>query len=413
MNDKEKGFKKIEIVSSSSDNLRDLKPENYYNKFIILFFVIGAIVFVLILYELKMLFTINKKKSNRIIKRINPNQRLPYQYNQYNKSSNIENNKNDDKKNQSSLIIKEKLKYEIKISILSYRDNDDIEKYTKFFNSFKNQSLKDFEIIFVDDMEKNDKFKNLYQNLEKNVKLINYDSKVEKFTKIIDSVNEAKGEYITFFTPQELLTQNDFLENIYKKADEYNLDIFEYHSYHQRGYSNELISHPFIFDKMYFDNDNFNSMKQFHITGKLIQNKLIKNVLEGMDKFYLDKEIETYEQGMILLLLLKNAKTFKSGRVNGLTEENSENNCESIYNFSGERKAVDFIYFLKFIFENTDDNVPDKRFAENLFCQNAKYIRIPKEYHQLLDETVNLYTTCDKISDLAIKQIKQLYSSMK
>lgn len=98
MNDKEKGFKKIEIVSSSSDNLRDLKPESFYNKFIILFFVIGAIVFVLILYELKMLFTINKKKSNRIIKRINPNQRLPYQYNQYTTSSNIENNKIDEKK---------------------------------------------------------------------------------------------------------------------------------------------------------------------------------------------------------------------------------------------------------------------------------------------------------------------------
>jgi hypothetical protein len=408
MNDKEKGFKKIEIASSS-DNLRDLKPESFYNKFIILFFVIGAIIFVLILYELKTLFTLNKKKTNRNIKSININKRLPYQYTS---SSNIANNKIDDKKNQRS-IIKEKLKYEIKISILSYRDNDDIEKYTKFFNSFKKQSLKDFEIIFVDDMEKNDNFKNFYQNLEKNVKLIVYDSKVDKFKKIIDSVNEAKGEYITFFTPQELLTQNDFLENIYKKADEYNIDIFEYYSYHQRSYNNELISHPFIFDKMYFDNDNFNSMKQFHITGKLIQNQLIKNVLESLDKFYLDKEIETYEQGMILLLLLKNAKTFKSEHVNGLTEENSEENCESIYNFSGERKVVDFIYYLKFIFENTDDNVPDKRFAANLFCQNAKYIRIPKEYHELLDETINLYTTCDKISDLTKKKIKEIYSSMK
>ena len=62
----------------------------------------------------------------------------------------------------------------------------------------------------------------------------------------------------------------------------------EFKSFHEISCRNlTKIFQNELFDIMYFSQDNFYQLKQFHISGKLITKELLLNAIKNIDDYYI------------------------------------------------------------------------------------------------------------------------------
>ena len=98
------------------------------------------------------------------------------------------------------------------------------------YKSIQNQSLKDIEIIFVDD-NSNDNSVNLiheFMKEDKRIVLIRHEKNYRTFYSRNEGAKYAKGKYIIFIDPDDLIV-NNILEKSYVTAEKYNLDIVQFY----------------------------------------------------------------------------------------------------------------------------------------------------------------------------------------
>ncbi len=157
---------------------------------------------------------------------------------------------------------------------------------------------------------------------------------------------------------------------------------------------------------MYFEGDHF-QLKQFHLSGKLIKKEFFSNIIKNLEDFYLDQQIFFYDESLFLLILFKSAETFELLRLKGTGKTCT--NCDININFQNEQINKDLLIYLNLMIQYSDDNVPEKRLAASLFIKNIinRNIRFTDLSNiKLLNETINLYLNCDKISEYDKKIIK-------
>ena len=154
-------------------------------------------------------------------------------------------------KNEKKLNIK-KVKREInsyiKNSDISYKNKEDFVKrenpkvslvipvYNKesflipLYKSILNQSMKDIEIIFIDDNSSDNSVKLIesFMKEDKRIVLINHDINYRTFYSRNEGVRMAKGKYILFIDPDDLIL-NNILEKTYETAEANNLDIVQFY----------------------------------------------------------------------------------------------------------------------------------------------------------------------------------------
>ena len=107
-----------------------------------------------------------------------------------------------------------------------------------------------------------------------------------------------------------------------------------------------------------------------------------------------------FEQSLILLILFKKAKSFLL--YNYIQTAKICQNSDIYFIQFNQQNKRDFLLFLKFFIQNTDNNVPEKRLASSLFINFIirKGIRFTeKEELELLNENIKLLLDCIKISD--------------
>ena len=95
--------------------------------------------------------------------------------------------------------------------------------------SIKNQSLKEIEIIFVDDAS-TDNSSNIIKKInEKDERIVLLKNKINKRTFYSRKLGSfySKGEYILIIDPDDLLL-NNILEKAYETSKYYNLDLLQY-----------------------------------------------------------------------------------------------------------------------------------------------------------------------------------------
>lgn len=112
----------------------------------------------------------------------------------------------------------------IKVSVILPVYNS--EKYiSKTLESLINQTLKEIEIICVNDGSKDNTRKILqeFERKDNRVKVINKDNQ-GVWKARIDGINNAKGEYITFMDSDDYVKEN-FLESLYKNITGNSSDI--------------------------------------------------------------------------------------------------------------------------------------------------------------------------------------------
>ena len=129
--------------------------------------------------------------------------------------------------NKEQLINKEKItpsdKPLISIILQAYNKRNEI---TRSVRSIQNQSLKNIEIIIVDDFSSEnatDVYNNLLDN-DKRIRVFYHMKNSGVFKSRLDGFLYSNGQYILFVEPGDLLSDNYVLEDMYKLITKYNLD---------------------------------------------------------------------------------------------------------------------------------------------------------------------------------------------
>jgi glycosyltransferase involved in cell wall biosynthesis len=421
----EKGFRQIKIVDSNYDYSDQYETQSISKTKLILIISI-AIILILLLIVILLLIDGKKKKSfyirrtskfNKTKKYINYNQSNYNNREYYNedKKEEIANetyNIDELIKNVEKRVMKQEsnIKDNIKISIIVMNNNKEIKNdWDKLYESIISQEFPDKEIIIVGNNVEINSTSNNIEKIKKESTIVEYEIKTGKIMQRYDIVKMAKGEYILFLEGDDSFSSNEILKQIYEKAKNDKIDILEYKTYHQMPPKDRILYQPEIFSSMYFGEDDYNRLIQFHLCGKLIKRDFFLDTFKEVNDapFYFKKNIQNFDQSMILLVLLRKAKTFEVLDIQGTT--NSCNKCEKNKNVAEIKDALDLLIYTRFLIENTGDNVPEKRMAVNIFINDFLNKRInfeDKDDLNMLKETVDLYLKCDKIGEQDFKTIE-------
>jgi len=422
----EKGFRQIQIVDSNFDYSDQYETQTISRTKLIL---IVSIVILIILLLIVILLIMDGRKKRKFSMRRNSNFNRTNTFINNNNQSNYDNReiyievKKEEKtneiynideliKNVEKTVKKQEsnIKDNIKISIIIMNNNKEINnELDKLYESIISQEFSDKEIIIVgNNLELNSTSNNI-EKIKKEATIVEYEIKTGKIMQRYDIVNMAKGEYILFIEGDDTFSSKEILKQIYEKATNDKLDILEYKSYHQMPPKDRILYQPEIFSSMYFGEDDYNRLTQFHLCGKLIKRDFFLDVFKkvNISPFYFKKNIQNFDQSMILLILLRKAKTFEVLDIQGTTKPCTK--CEKNKNIAELKDALDLLIYMKFLIENTGDNVPEKRMAVNIFINdflNKKVNFENKDDLNMVNETLDLYLKCDKIGEQDIKTIE-------
>lgn len=424
---RDKGFRKMKIGESNYENSKYSYILN--NKCMIFLIIIGIFLIIFIFIEIFYLFhekddsipfnnsnnqevKPNKTEKNKIENNKTEEKDDNNQNNQNNNDSNDSENSDEQKQSDTESnseyknIYKKKFEKfnnpKISIIIIINKDNNDIEK---LIYSIHKQTISDIEIIIVNDFLEEKNIIKVYNKVKKNdkrIKILEFKNNIGKLEKRIEGIKTAKGQYILFIDPDDYLSLENVLEVIYYKSVKENIDILEFKTFHwMECRESSKILQIELFDKMYFDSDNFYQLKQYHLTGKLILKELLVNTLESIDNFYVSQNMNFYEESMLLFILFKKAQSFELLKIQG-TVKNC-NHCDLNVNLNEEDVAKDFLLYFKFLMQYSDNKVPEKRFLVSLFINNIidKNIKVKSEETiKLMKEINNSFAICEKINEV-------------
>ncbi len=235
-------------------------------------------------------------------------------------------------------------------------------------NSALNQTLNACEFIFVNDGSTDNSLEIIesYQKKDNRIKLINQQNKGISEARNA-GIEFATGEYIGFLDNDDFL-KNDFLENLYTKAVEYDLDILV--SKTILGRDGKYIIKDSGFDTNILLNHEF------------IQDSIIPNLLKVEDLFAVWNKI--YKRTFVKL----NAIRFPKNRVI------EEDNMFNIQAFNKAEKVM-FIDYAGYYYRDVADSKSRQTLENDYFSKALEkyYFDYKKEY--------NL-----KISDVEFEKLK-------
>ena len=295
------------------------------------------------------------------------------------------------------------------------------------YMSIYDQSMKDIEIIFVNDASKDNSTIIIEDLMKKDKRIIHIKNNTikRKYHSKKKGVLNAKGEYILIMNPEDLLL-NNILEKAYDTIKKNNLDILQYYiiigSYKTNRlwknikYKSGIIYYPKIKD--YFYNSYLPQ-----ISDKLIKREIFINSMEYMTNNPNNDVFDYSFNDLAIFALSKTAKSYGFLESVGYfyNTKNSLLTVESWY----KNKKVDKIfgkYFnvSKYFLENTGENRQEKLFAYK-FLDNKIYKYRNKLYYlfnnfDVIDNILEDFLKCrfyNKNEKEKIQIIKNLVSYAK
>ncbi len=213
---------------------------------------------------------------------------------------------------------------------------------------------------------------------------------------------------------------NNTLNRIYSLAIEKNVEILQFRAYWGRDledyffyeeygfkHKTSIIEQPELSKLMYYEYEDQNKTLQteYNLWGKLIKRELFLNVLDNISKYYLNQHMTLHEDGLILFILFKIAKTYlhinEFGMFYLINEEGSLANLRNDENIN--KTIRDSFLYLKFMFEYTGDSSYEKNMAVWQFkfiLSQFKYV-----FHKTTNgfdfiyDVIEMYLSCKYIND--------------
>jgi glycosyltransferase involved in cell wall biosynthesis len=182
----------------------------------------------------------------------------------------------------------------------------------KSLKSVQNQSVKNLEIIIVDDCSRDNTTETLneYQKEDPRIVLLTHDMNEGSIKSRADGVRLAKGKYITIVDGDDALAHRDILNHSLYIAQKGNIDVIEFQaaSFRNRQFRTVVnaysminltnIVYPPELRRKFFvitDNEGIRAVQSRCIYAKLVRSQVFKEALEFIGKKYTDDFITNYE----------------------------------------------------------------------------------------------------------------------
>ena len=297
----------------------------------------------------------------------------------------------------------------------------------RILRSIQNQPMKDIEIIFVDDASTDNTVKLIenFQKYDERIILIKHEINKGSLISRNEGAINSNGEYILYADSDDLLLYN-ILNKAYDAAKKGDYEIVQFGVYrrHPKGYiwnygeirNNTPIYQPKLSSLMYYYR-GYLKQTDWHIWGKLIKKEAIYRALNSIDNYYLNSSMSVNEDGLIDFMLLKKGKSFIYINDYGyIYNANPESVIYSL-NLILNKAVKDYFLYLKYLFENTENNTYEKSMAGNqLSYVYYRFIRSFKnvtENFPFLYRILRLYLRCPYISINNKKMAKRIFVILK
>ena len=414
-----KGFKRIKIEDSNNLNQEDTKElfqcniENNILK-------ISAIIFGLVISLLILtFFLLHKKSSNKektfIMNLINQiNQTIDInQENLANEQENIQTTVKENLKKKYELLTEEIQKFErtlrkikdeeikefrrvnnlgILLDETKYKRSEEpeITVVTTLYNqahcikkairSVQNQSLKNIEIIIVDDCSLDNSTETVEELMKDDERIILLEHKdINKGVMITrnEAIRVARGKYITILDPDDTFLHKDILSYSLHVAKMADLDVVEFWSayytnevfngyYHLHGYY-PIIYQPELRTKFIDIKNNADEKSRpircRTVWGKIVKNEIFQKTLDNIPSRYLNDYILGFEDTMITVSLYQVAQTYYCLRQPGYyyTFDERRNRYPLTKNKTCYKKNetltdIDHVKYMQFLEDKLDNN---------------------------------------------------------
>ena len=280
----------------------------------------------------------------------------------------------------------------------------------KFINTsyafIQNQTLKDIEIIYVDDNSK-DNSSSIIKQLMSHDKRIIY-LKNEKNKRALQSRNKgimnSTGEYVLVIDPDDLLL-NDILFKAYKIAKKYNLDILQYYTisgsytknrlWREAKYRNGIIYNSAVRDVFYYSITR-------SLWDKLIKREVYIKSIEFMREEFRNEIYTIHNDDTAFFGLIKVANSY------GFLEEigyfYNLNNPNSTRQFYFDNRYINtsihsLMATMKYFFIQSDNNQLEKNnVAYKFFYKKVNEYKLKLGYltegFDYINNVLDLYLNC-------------------
>ena len=176
------------------------------------------------------------------------------------------------------------------------------------------------------------------------------------------------------------------------------------------------IFQPELSSFMYYGNGLLKQI-DFHLFGKLIKKEVFINAINSISDYYLKNHMSVNEDGVMNFMLLKKANSLIYLEIYGYMYVSNVKSV--IFNLRKHiNKSIrDYILYLKFMFEYTDNNWYEKAMAEEqlkyVYYKFKKQIIKVTENFQFFYDTLNLYLNCTYISEESKKKVEKMIENFR
>ena len=268
----------------------------------------------------------------------------------------------------------------------------------KGLRSIQNQSIKNIEIIIIDDCSTDNSVEKIkeYQKEDPRIILISHDSNEGKIKSRSDGIRKAKGKYITVVDGDDAFIHKDVLKNSLFIAQKANLDAVQFLMAFFKGgrlrkitgtYSftniTNIIYQPELTIKFYPPKKNgLYYLKNRSIWGKLIKNELFQRILEYIGPEYTEDYINDAEDTIMAMSLFHLANSYyimkELGYYYSLDQKKDRKiiNKNIVCKDNNKLKGFDKFKFVKFLVDKNNKNDKEKLItydeANDISCINNR-----------------------------------------
>ena len=228
---------------------------------------------------------------------------------------------------EEELTIKTSIYYSICIPVYN------MEKYLEIsILSVLNQSFRNFEIIIINDFssDESEKIIKKFQYENSRIKLINNKENLGIYRSRVEAIRNAKGNYIIFLDPDDLLPNPNILRDLYEFNSIHNEDILEfsviiqkedhrlYYSLdhrvnHYHNYNQRIIFQPYLSNILFFENNEYSPVFCRCIWNKMVRKEIFYKTINFLgNRANTKKHFDFAEDTIINILNYEYASNFSN-----------------------------------------------------------------------------------------------------
>ena len=333
-------------------------------------------------------------------------------------------------------------------TIFTRSENPDVSVIITIYNqancffsalrSVQNQSLKNIEIIIIDDcsLDNTTEVIELYMKEDSRIIYLRHESNDGKIKSRTDGVRIAKGKYITIIDGDDSLSNENILYNCFSIAQLSDLDVvgFNLAIYRRKNFMNSInyknIKH--LYNRIIYqpelsfkfvsfeEKDSVEGFSNRNIVAKLIKTEIFKKVLEYIGPKYTEDFILEYEDTIMSVSLFHIANSFYNIKEFGYYY--AKNECEEPFQTLNFKKCkpknfrinneLDPIKYLNFLL----DIYKGKEIEKYLLYKELISIDYYKQLKSFISNNFSyVYLILDKINkyNLNYKERKYRISNIK